>query len=44
MYLAHSPKSIADRHYVTPSQKQFDAAIAWLRTELIEPEKVEVAL
>ncbi|MEC8338394.1 MAG: hypothetical protein VXZ84_09650 [Planctomycetota bacterium] len=44
MYLAHSPKSIADRHYVTPSQKQFDAAIAWLRTALVEPEKVEVVL
>lgn len=33
-FLADSPRGIPDRHYVVPSQKQFDAAIAWLRKSL----------
>jgi integrase len=29
-FLGHSPRSVADKHYVTPSQQQFDNAIKWL--------------
>jgi integrase len=34
MFLGHSPRSIADRHYVVPSQEQFDRAIGWLGGKL----------
>ena len=30
-WLAHRPTSIADTHYVTPDQDQFDSAVRWLR-------------
>ena len=30
LFLGHSPRSIADRHYVVPSQENFDLAVAWL--------------
>ena len=33
-YLGHSPRSVADKHYITPSQKNFDQAIEWLGQEL----------
>lgn len=29
-FLGHSPKTIADKHYVQPSAKQFDLAVKWL--------------
>jgi integrase len=29
-YLGHSPRSVADRHYVQPSKEQFDRALTWL--------------
>ena len=29
-YLGEKPESVAKRHYITPSQDQFDTAIAWL--------------
>ena len=29
-WLGHAPKSVADKHYVAPSQTRFDAAVAWL--------------
>jgi integrase len=29
-YLGHAPTSVADKHYVRPSQEQFDAAVRWL--------------
>ena len=29
-FLGHSPRTVADRHYVKPDQKQFDQAINWL--------------
>lgn len=29
-FLGHSPRSIADRHYVRPSVEQFDRAVIWL--------------
>lgn len=31
-FLGHAPSSIAAKHYVRPSQDQFDKAVAWLRT------------
>ena len=30
LFLGHSPRSIADRHYVAPSQPLFDEAVSWL--------------
>lgn len=33
-YLAHAGKSVADRHYVKPSDPQFFAALDWLRGQL----------
>ena len=29
-FLAQSAKTVAEKHYVVPSQKQFDKAVAWL--------------
>jgi hypothetical protein len=34
LFLGHSPRSIADRHYVKSSQKQFDEAVLWLGRQL----------
>ena len=33
-FLGHAPRTVADRHYVKPSQEAFDAAIAWLGVAL----------
>ena len=30
LYLGHSPKSIADKHYVHPSQNLLDEGLDWL--------------
>ena len=38
LLLGHSPKSIADRHYLSPSQENFDRAIAFLRSAYGFPE------
>lgn len=35
LFLGHSPRTVADKHYIVPDQEQFDAALAWLRDELI---------
>jgi len=35
LFLGHSPKSIADRHYAAVPQQLFDECIDWLRTQLI---------
>ena len=32
-FLGESPKSIASRHYITPDQDRFDAAVEWLGNE-----------
>jgi integrase len=32
-FLGQSPETVAGKHYVTPSQKQFDLALAWLREQ-----------
>lgn len=29
-FLGHSPRTIADKHYVAPAAKQFDSAVRWL--------------
>ena len=29
-FLGHAPETVADTHYVRPSQKQFDLAVSWL--------------
>jgi integrase len=29
-FLGHAPQSVANRHYVVPDQKQFNAAVTWL--------------
>ncbi len=34
-YLGQSPKSIMDKHYKAPSQKVFDAAMDWLRVQIL---------
>ncbi len=34
-FLADSPRSIADSHYVVPDQKNFDDAIDWLRQQIL---------
>ncbi|MBX9770781.1 MAG: hypothetical protein K2X29_05395 [Candidatus Obscuribacterales bacterium] len=34
-FLGHSNKSIAQKHYVIPSQSQFDLALAFLKSKLI---------
>src|SRR5262249_39380036 len=32
-FLGEAPSRIANKHYVTPSQDRFDAAVAWLGTQ-----------
>jgi hypothetical protein len=34
LFLGHSPRTIADRHYIKPSQERFDAAVLWLGKQL----------
>jgi integrase len=33
-FLGHSPRTVADRHYVAPSQDRLDEAILWLGKQL----------
>jgi integrase len=33
-FLGHSPRTVADRHYATPSKELFDEAVAWLGEQL----------
>jgi integrase len=33
-FLGHSPRTMADRHYVVPSRERFDEAVLWLGKEL----------
>jgi integrase len=33
-FLGHSPRTVADKHYVVPSRREFDEAVAWLETAL----------
>jgi integrase len=34
-FLADSPRTVADRHYVVPSDEEFFAALAWLRGQVL---------
>ena len=34
-FLADSPKNVADRYYVKPSEEEFCAALAWLREQIL---------
>lgn len=34
-FLADSPKNVADRHYVKPSEEEFAEALAWLRQQIL---------
>src|SRR5262245_59430238 len=34
-FLGHSPKSIADRQYRSPSKELFDRAMTWLREQIL---------
>lgn len=34
-FLADSPRNVADRHYVTPSDEEFFQALEWLRGQLL---------
>ncbi len=36
-FLAHSPGTVADRHYVVPSTEEFFAALDWLREQYSLP-------
>jgi hypothetical protein len=33
-FLGHSPRTVADRHYVVPPQELFDEAVTWLGRQL----------
>jgi integrase len=37
-FLADSPRTVADRHYVTPSDNEFFLALDWLRKQILGPE------
>jgi integrase len=34
LFLGHSPRTVADRHYISPSQERFDEAVLWLGRQL----------
>jgi hypothetical protein len=34
-FLGHAPETVADTHYIRPSQERFDLALLWLREKLI---------
>jgi integrase len=34
-FLGHSPRGVAERHYIKPSDEEFFAALEWLRTALL---------
>ncbi len=38
-FLADSPRNVADRHYVTPSDDEFFQALCWLRGQLLGAEE-----
>jgi integrase len=44
LFLGHSPRSIADRHYVAPPQALFDQAVMWLGQQFgqVEPDPEHV--
>lgn len=34
-FLGHAPDTVADTHYVRPSQERFDCAVSWLRDQFL---------
>lgn len=34
-FLGHAPATVADKHYVRPSEEQFDRAVAWLGEQFV---------
>jgi hypothetical protein len=40
-FLADSPRSVADRHYVVPSEAEFFLALDWLRGHILGTESIE---
>jgi integrase len=41
-FLADSPRSVADRHYVTPSDAEFFQALDWLRGQMLGTERSQL--
>lgn len=39
-FLGHSPQTIADKHYIRPSQEQFDNALIWLEKCFLKAESI----
>jgi hypothetical protein len=35
-FLGHAPDTVADTHYVRPSQERFDGAVNWLRDQFLK--------
>lgn len=42
-FLADSPRAVADRHYVIPSEAEFFAALDWLRGQILGTESGKLA-
>lgn len=40
-FLADSPRSVADRHYVVPSESEFFLALDWLRGQILGAENIK---
>lgn len=38
-FLGHAPGNVADRHYVVPSEEQFDVAMEWLGQQFLDKVK-----
>jgi hypothetical protein len=38
LFLAHSQKSMKDKHYAAPPQRLFDEAVKWLRSQYFPAE------
>ena len=34
-FLGHAPATMAERHYIKPSDAQFDKALTWLREQFL---------
>ncbi len=34
-FLGHAPTSVTEKHYVSPNEEEFSAALTWLRGKLL---------
>ena len=41
-FLGHAPQTVADKHYIKPSDEQFANAVRWLGEQFLTPEKRRV--